>query len=47
MNVVEQFAASTASHPHGSGPAPGNNGAMTGHSQLAKQLAGQLIPIIE
>ncbi|WP_429179925.1 hypothetical protein [Aeromonas salmonicida] len=47
MNVVEQLAAATASHTHGSGPAPGNNGAMTGHGQQAKQLAGQLSPIIE
>ncbi|MBR7631527.1 hypothetical protein KAT72_21680 [Aeromonas popoffii] len=47
MNVVEQLAASTASHTHGSGPAPGNSGAMTGHGQQAKQLAGQLSPIIE
>ncbi len=47
MNVVEQLAAATASHTHGSGPAPGNSGAMTGHGQQAKQLAGQLSPIIE
>ncbi|MEV3807893.1 hypothetical protein ACV1DG_08110 [Aeromonas hydrophila] len=47
MNVVEQLAAATASHTHGSGPAPGNSGAMAGHGQQAKQLAGQLSPIIE
>jgi hypothetical protein len=47
MNVVEQLAAATASHTHGSGPVPGNSGAMTGHGQQAKQLADQLSPIIE
>ncbi|HAU4927234.1 hypothetical protein [Aeromonas hydrophila] len=47
MNVVEQLAAATASHTHGSGPAPGNSGTITGHGQQAKQLAGQLSPIIE
>ncbi|MFA7820255.1 hypothetical protein [Aeromonas dhakensis] len=47
MNVVEQLAAATASHTQGSGPVPGNSGAMTGHGQQAKQLAGQLSPIIE
>lgn len=47
MNVVEQLAAATASHTHGSGPAPGNSGAMAEHGQQAKQLAGQLSPIIE
>ena len=47
MNVVEQLAAATASHTHGSGPAPGNSTAMAGHGQQAKLLAGQLSPIIE
>ncbi|WP_429066220.1 hypothetical protein [Aeromonas bestiarum] len=47
MNVVEQLAAATASHTHGSGPALGNSGAMTGHGQQAKHLASQLSPIIE
>lgn len=47
MNVVEPLAASTASHAYGSGPAPGNSGAITGHGQQAKQLVGQLSPIIE
>ena len=47
MNVVEQLAAATTSHTHGSGPAPGNSAAMAGHGQQAKQLASQLSPIIE
>jgi hypothetical protein len=47
MNAVDQLAAATAGHPHGSGPAPGNSGTMTGHGQQAKQLASQLSPIIE
>jgi hypothetical protein len=47
MNAVDQLAAATAGHTHGSGPAPGNSGAMTGHGQQAKQLASQLSPIIE
>ncbi len=46
MNVVEQLAAATASHTHGSRPTPSNSEAMTGHGQQAKQLAGQLSPII-
>ncbi|MFM5854989.1 hypothetical protein ACET6L_07150 [Aeromonas rivipollensis] len=47
MNVVEQLAAATAGHTHGSGPAPGNSAAMTEHGQQAKQLANTLSPIIE
>lgn len=47
MNVVEQLAAATASHTHGSGPIPGNSEAMAGHGQQAKQLASTLSPIIE
>ncbi|MGY3944164.1 hypothetical protein [Aeromonas tecta] len=47
MNVVELLAAATASHTHSGGPVPGNNEAMTGHGQQAKQLADQLSPIIE
>ncbi|MNV64834.1 hypothetical protein D3C71_1574960 [compost metagenome] len=47
MNVVEQLAAATAGHTHGSGPAPGNSATMIGQSQQAGQLASQLSPIIE
>ncbi|RKJ84408.1 hypothetical protein D6R50_06505 [Aeromonas veronii] len=47
INVVAQLAATTASHTHGSGPAPDNSAAMTSHGQEAGQLASQLSPIIE
>jgi len=36
LNVVEQLA---ANHTHGCGPAPGNSGVMTRHSQQTKQLS--------
>lgn len=46
MTVVEQLAATAASHNHG-GPPPTNAEAFTGHSQQAGELAATLSPIIE
>jgi len=46
MDVVEQLAATAASHNHG-GPPPTNADTFTGQSQQAGQLASTLSPIIE
>ncbi|MGL5498305.1 MAG: hypothetical protein ACRDCQ_15270 [Aeromonas sobria] len=46
MNVVEQLAATAASHTHG-GPPPTNAETFTSQSQQAGELAGTLSPIIE
>ncbi|MEV3812559.1 hypothetical protein [Aeromonas allosaccharophila] len=46
MNVVEQLAASAASHNHG-GPGPTNATAFSNQSQKAAELAATLSPIIE
>ncbi|MCP3287261.1 DUF2586 family protein [Aeromonas hydrophila] len=46
MNVVEQLAASAASHNHG-GPGPTNAPAFSSQSQQAAELASTLSPIIE
>lgn len=46
MNLVEQLAATTASHTHG-GPAPTNAETFNGQSKQAGQLAKTLSPIIE
>lgn len=46
MTVVEQLAATAASHNHG-GPPPTNAEAFTDHSQQAGELAATLSPIIE
>lgn len=46
MTVVEQLAATAASHNHG-GPGPTNAETFTGQSQQAGQLAGTLAAIIE
>lgn len=46
MNVVEQLAASAASHNHG-GPVPTNAETFNGQSKQAGQLAKTLSPIIE
>ncbi|MFB2889304.1 hypothetical protein ACEUC2_07140 [Aeromonas veronii] len=46
MNVVEQLAASAASHNHG-GPGPTNAPAFSSQSQQAAELATALSPIIE
>ncbi|GAA0463104.1 hypothetical protein [Aeromonas salmonicida] len=46
MTVVEQLAATAASHNHG-GPGPTNAEAFTGHSKQAGVLATTLSPIIE
>lgn len=47
MKVVEQLAATTASHTHGSGPAPGNREVMAEQSKQAQHLSSQLEPITE
>ncbi|MGK4473096.1 hypothetical protein [Aeromonas molluscorum] len=47
MNVVEQLAATTASHTHGSGPNPNQGNALRSQSQQAGNLASQLSLIIE
>lgn len=47
MNVVEQLAATTASHTHGSGPSPNQGNTLNSQSQQAGNLASQLSPIIE
>ncbi|PKQ80086.1 hypothetical protein AOX56_12585 [Aeromonas sobria] len=46
MNLVEQLAATAASHNHG-GPAPTNAETFNGHSKQAGVLAATLSPIIE
>jgi hypothetical protein len=46
MEVVQQLAATAASHNHG-GPPPTNADTFTGQSQQAGQLANTLSPIIE
>ncbi|MNE59846.1 hypothetical protein D3C80_1549640 [compost metagenome] len=46
MNVVEQLAATAASHNHG-GPPPTNADTFIGQSEQAGQLASTLSPIIE